>query len=190
MEEVQAPQCNPNFMQGFGRLTNFTDEEIQEMWLKYDADQSGELEHDKIRQLLVGFLQAGGAMQADLSDMRGPVERLIFRMDTSGEYVNESSTRSQRVKELSDLRNRRKDSVGPYWRDNRFPNAPIVLWYRTFLQQRQCVDDPNYSPLTCVAIFITALAFANNQNRMFLSSVSPTQQARVDSSFRMRTFLF
>lgn len=85
LEEVAAPECDPNFMKGFNKLSNFTDEEIQQMWLQYDQDESGSLDSDEIRVMLRDLMNAGGAHVDDLSDMRQPVERLIARMDTNGD---------------------------------------------------------------------------------------------------------
>jgi hypothetical protein len=85
LEEVKAPECDPAFMRGFSKMSNFTDEEIQNMWLQYDQDESGFLDHDEIRALLVDLISAGGAHADSLSDMREPVDRLIARMDTNGD---------------------------------------------------------------------------------------------------------
>ncbi|CUG91835.1 calcium-binding protein, putative [Bodo saltans] len=86
LEEVKAPECDPNFMQGFSKLSNFSDEEIQQMWLQYDKDESGFLDEEEIRALLVDLVSAGGAHANDMTDMRDPVERLIARMDTNGDH--------------------------------------------------------------------------------------------------------
>lgn len=85
LEEAVAPECDPNFMSGFNKLSNFSDEEIQQMWLQYDQDESGFLDHDEIRAMLQDLIKVGGAHADALTDMREPVERLIHRMDTNGD---------------------------------------------------------------------------------------------------------
>jgi LSD1 subclass zinc finger protein len=87
-EEVVAPECDRNFMKTFDKLSNFTDEQIQEMWLKYDKDESGTLDHEEIRDFLLDLLDVGTFGSVDRSaDIRAPVEHLIARMDSNGDGV-------------------------------------------------------------------------------------------------------
>lgn len=82
LEEKVAPECNAQTMQQFDKITNFTDEEIAELWLRYDADQSGALDHDEVRALMSDLVAGGGAHVTELTDLRAAVDHLVARMDT------------------------------------------------------------------------------------------------------------
>jgi Ca2+-binding EF-hand superfamily protein len=83
LQESVAPECDPVFMSGLNKLSNFTDDEIQNMWLKYDKDESGTLDRDEMRQFVIDLVSAGGGKFDELTDLREPVDRLIKRMDTN-----------------------------------------------------------------------------------------------------------
>jgi LSD1 subclass zinc finger protein len=83
LQESVAPECNPAFMSGLNKLSNFSDDEIQALWLKYDKDESGTLDREEMRQFVVDLVSAGGGKFDDLTDLREPVDRLIRRMDTN-----------------------------------------------------------------------------------------------------------
>jgi Ca2+-binding EF-hand superfamily protein len=86
VEEKKEPECDPNFMQSLERLSNFTDQQIQDMWANYDADGSGTLERDEIKKLMRDLVgAAGGKFAGDNSEEA--VDRVIARMDQNHDGV-------------------------------------------------------------------------------------------------------
>uniref|UniRef100_A0A7S1LLC1 Protein kinase C n=1 Tax=Neobodo designis TaxID=312471 RepID=A0A7S1LLC1_NEODS len=82
VEEKKEPECDPNFMQSLERLSNFTDQQIQDMWANYDADGSGTLERDEIKKLMGDLVgAAGGKWGAGEDNSEEAVDRVIARMD-------------------------------------------------------------------------------------------------------------
>ena len=86
VEEAVEPECDPNFMAGLNKVSNFTDEQIQEMWLHYDKDESGTLERDEMKAFMADLLGFAGG-KWDASGSEEAVDRMIARMDTNGDGV-------------------------------------------------------------------------------------------------------
>ena len=87
MEEKTAPECDPTFMASLGKLAGFTDTEIQDMWAEYDADGSGELEHDEIKRLMADLLGGQNGKFKAGDNAEAATDRMVARMDTNNDGV-------------------------------------------------------------------------------------------------------
>ena len=75
-------------MSSFGKLSDWTDEEIAEVWKKYDDDQNGHLDKDELTQFIGDLLGAQGGSFSEEA-MQGEVDRVLQRMDTNGNGIIE-----------------------------------------------------------------------------------------------------
>ena len=92
LSEAVEPECDVNFMKGLQKLSDFSDEEIGQMWTQYDQDESGTLERDEMKKFLQDMLSAYNTNstppgEGDESALDGAVDRLISRMDTNGDGI-------------------------------------------------------------------------------------------------------
>ena len=85
VQEAVAPECDSNFMKSLNKISNFTDEQIQEMWLHYDTDSSGSLELDEMKLFLSDLVGAGGGNWTSDPTAEAAADRLMRRMDTNGD---------------------------------------------------------------------------------------------------------
>eukprot|EP01060_Flectonema_neradi_P029617 TRINITY_DN412_c1_g1_i1.p1 TRINITY_DN412_c1_g1~~TRINITY_DN412_c1_g1_i1.p1 ORF type:complete len:496 (+),score=87.14 TRINITY_DN412_c1_g1_i1:48-1535(+) len=77
-----------SFMSSFGKLSDWTDEEIAEVWKKYDDDQNGHLDKEELTQFIGDLLGAQGGSFSEQA-MQDEVDRVLSRMDTNGNGIIE-----------------------------------------------------------------------------------------------------
>jgi LSD1 subclass zinc finger protein len=84
VQEAVEPECDKNFMSGLDKISNFTDEQISEIWLHYDKDGSGALERDEMKAFMADLLGFGGGKWDDKNSEEA-VDRMMHRLDTNGD---------------------------------------------------------------------------------------------------------
>ena len=83
--EATEPECDKTFMASLGKLANFTDEEIQNIWAEYDEDGSGELERDEMKKMMSHLLGGVDGKFKGGDNAEAATDRMIARMDTNGD---------------------------------------------------------------------------------------------------------
>jgi LSD1 subclass zinc finger protein len=87
VEEKTEPECDPNFMASLSKLSNFSDQEIMDLWSHYDSDSSGTLERDEVQKLMSDVVGAGGGKWNKGDNAEAAVDRMIQRMDQNHDGV-------------------------------------------------------------------------------------------------------
>ncbi len=79
LEPVVPPECDPTTLKKFADLAKLTDEQIGELWLKYDADSSGQLERAEAFKFIRDCLATTEGTEKPTDEV---LERVLRRMDT------------------------------------------------------------------------------------------------------------
>ena len=77
-----------SFMTSFGKLSDWTDEEIAVVWKRYDKDGNGTLDKDELTQFIGDLTGAEGGAFTD-GELTEEVKRVLERMDTNNNGIIE-----------------------------------------------------------------------------------------------------
>ncbi|KAJ9448763.1 Calbindin-32 [Diplonema papillatum] len=90
-EDCLAPTAtyrNDTFLSSFGKLSDWTDEEIAEVWKKYDTDGNGSVDRSELAQFIADLTGAEGGSYTE-PKLQEEVERVLQRMDTNNNGIIE-----------------------------------------------------------------------------------------------------
>eukprot|EP01065_Artemidia_motanka_P033449 TRINITY_DN40441_c0_g1_i1.p1 TRINITY_DN40441_c0_g1~~TRINITY_DN40441_c0_g1_i1.p1 ORF type:complete len:502 (+),score=135.14 TRINITY_DN40441_c0_g1_i1:99-1604(+) len=77
-----------SWLRSFDKLSDWTDEEIAEIWKKYDSDKNGYMDKQELRCFLADLVGSEGGRFSD-AQMDSEVTRVLARMDTNGNGIIE-----------------------------------------------------------------------------------------------------
>ena len=77
-----------SYMSTFGKLSDWTDEEIAEMWKRYDTDGNGTMDLGELTSFIGDLTGAEGGVFTD-DELKEEVKRALQRMDTNGNGIVE-----------------------------------------------------------------------------------------------------
>eukprot|EP01063_Lacrimia_lanifica_P004489 TRINITY_DN12517_c0_g5_i1.p2 TRINITY_DN12517_c0_g5~~TRINITY_DN12517_c0_g5_i1.p2 ORF type:complete len:537 (+),score=254.86 TRINITY_DN12517_c0_g5_i1:101-1711(+) len=77
-----------SYLSNFGKLSDWTDEEIADIWKKYDTNDDGELDREEVTQLIGDMMGTMGGGFKD-GELEKEMDRIMARMDANGNGVVE-----------------------------------------------------------------------------------------------------